>query len=57
MACKVWSRVTSSSARNTGEVSMTRITRLLRATMSDQSTEPTSRSELTALPTLRLSAT
>ena len=36
---------------------MTRITRLLRATMSDQSTEPTSRSELTALPTLRLSAT
>ena len=55
-ACRVWSRVPASSAANTGEPSISCISGLLRATMSGQSASPMARSEVTALPTLRLSA-
>ncbi len=53
MPCSVVLRLVSSSASNTGDPSIARMTRLERATVSDQSDAPIRRSAVTALPTLR----
>ena len=57
IACSVWSRVSSRSAANAGEpASSAASARSWRPTMSGQSASPIERSDVIALPTLRLSA-
>ena len=56
IACSVWSRVSSRSAANAGEASISRVSTLVAATMSGQSASLIERSDVIALLTLRLSA-
>ena len=56
IACSVWSRVSSRSAAKAGELSISRVSTLVAATISGQSASPIERSDVIALLTLRLSA-